>query len=167
MSVSDDVILDIARRLLGERYVPVVQALLEGGSLTDEEIAQRTSLSVEEVRGALFRLEGVLLTQHRSREAITGWYEFRWTINRNFALNFIKSQKRQILKRLEARLEYERSHQFYYCGTEGCTRVTFDQAVDLGFRCPVCGRDLSYFDNTPVIEELERRVERLKRELRV
>jgi transcription initiation factor IIE alpha subunit len=63
------------------------------------------------------------------------------------------------------RLEYEVNHDFYFCNTPGCRRLTFEEAVELVFHCGTCGKSLAHSDNEKMIEKLEEKVEQLRKEL--
>jgi transcription initiation factor TFIIE subunit alpha len=70
-----------------------------------------------------------------------------------------------VLEKLEIRLEYERKHDFYYCFTPGCRRVPFEEAVELVFKCPICGKPLMHYENEKMTEVLAKKVEQLRKEL--
>jgi transcription initiation factor IIE alpha subunit len=66
---------------------------------------------------------------------------------------------------LSVRLEYEKNHDFYFCNSEGCKRVPFEEAVELVFHCSTCGKPLSHFGNEKMICKLSEKVEILRKEL--
>lgn len=78
---------------------------------------------------------------------------------------FIQSQKRRVLEKLNIRLEFEKNHDFYYCYTPGCKRIPFEDAVELVFKCPTCGKPLMHFDNDRIVEALGKKVDVLRKEL--
>jgi len=63
------------------------------------------------------------------------------------------------------RLEYEKKHDFYYCGSPECKRVPFEEAVELVFHCSGCGKPLVHFANEGMIDKLSVKVEILRKEL--
>jgi transcription initiation factor TFIIE subunit alpha len=62
-------------------------------------------------------------------------------------------------------LEYEKNHDFYYCGSTECKRVPFEEAVELVFHCSGCGKPLVHFANETMIERLSEKVDILRKEL--
>jgi transcription initiation factor IIE alpha subunit len=50
---------------------------------------------------------------------------------------------------------------FFTCETEGCKRVTFQNAMELDFICMVCESRLESFDNSKIISVLEKKVDQL------
>ncbi len=101
----------------------------------------------------------------RSRDEHTGWFIFHWRLQPDQLEGFIFNQKRRVLEKLQARVEYEKSHDFYYCHTAGCRRFPFEEAVDLVFRCPACKKPLMHFDNGQLIEALNSKIGELRKEL--
>jgi transcription initiation factor IIE alpha subunit len=70
-----------------------------------------------------------------------------------------------VLEKLNVRLDYEANHDFYYCETVGCRRVTFEEAVEAVFHCSACGKPLAHSENGKMIEKLSEKVEILRKEL--
>ncbi|MFH0748906.1 MAG: transcription factor [Candidatus Bathyarchaeota archaeon] len=166
IAVTDDVLCKVARIIGGEDAVKIILMLKELGVTTDDQMLSKTELKLNDVRKILFKLYNYSIVQcDRSRDKDTGWFIFRWRIQPDQVEGFINNQKRRILKILKNRLEYEEKHDFYYCGTPGCSRVTFVDAIELIFRCPVCGNALQHFDNTQFIEVLINRIGVLETEI--
>ena len=74
-------------------------------------------------------------------------FVYRWRSRREEVENFIQNQKKKIKGRLQERLDYENSSQFYHCGNNDCDRVTFENALDQFFKCPSCGDVLNLKKN--------------------
>jgi len=73
--------------------------------------------------------------------------------------------KSKILKKLKSRVDYELKHEFYQCGNLECPRITFEDAMDTVFNCPVCGSPLKPLGNDEVIDFLEGKIEEIEGEL--
>jgi len=101
----------------------------------------------------------------RTRDPKTGWFIFHWRLQPDQLEGFIQSQKRRVLEKLDTRLQYEKNHDFYYCNTPGCKRVSFEDAVELVFKCPTCSKPLMHYDNGKIIEALGKKVDVLRKEL--
>jgi transcription initiation factor TFIIE subunit alpha len=118
------------------------------------------------VRKILYKLyDHSLVSLRRTRDPKTGWFIFHWRLQPDQLEGFILSQKRRVLEKLDIRLEYEKNHDFYCCGTPGCKRIPFEEAVELVFRCPTCGKPLMHYDNERILESLTKKVEILRKEL--
>ena len=167
MSIADHkTLLKVAEVIGGEEAVKIVEVLSQVNETTDEEIVAKTEIRLNDVRRILYRLyDHSLVGLRRTRDKETGWFIFNWRLQPDQLEGFVTSQKRKILEKLEARLEYEKSHDFYYCFTPGCKRVPFEEAVELVFQCPVCGKPLMHFNNEEIIKSLSEKIEHLRKEL--
>jgi transcription initiation factor TFIIE subunit alpha len=164
--VDDDTLGKVAEAFGSEEAVQIVDALKEIGETTDDEIANRTGIRLNTVRRILYKLyDHSLVALRRSRDQNTGWFIFHWRLQSDQFEGFIINQKRRVLDKLETRLEYEKKHDFFYCGTLGCRRVPFEDAVELVFQCPTCSKSLMHFDNGKILEDLAEKVEKLRKEI--
>jgi transcription initiation factor TFIIE subunit alpha len=98
----------------------------------------------------------------RSRDKGTGWFIFNWRLQPDQLEGFILNQKCRVLEKLEIRLEYEKSHEFYSCQTPGCKRLPFAEAFELLFKCPACNKPMIYLNNDRIVEILTRKIEQIK-----
>ncbi|MEM3596597.1 MAG: transcription factor [Candidatus Bathyarchaeia archaeon] len=158
--------MKVAQALGEEEAVKLIEILKDCDEITDDEIANKTGIRLNTVRKILYKLyDHSLVSLRRTRDPKTGWFIFHWKLQPNQLEGFILSQKRRVLEKLNIRLEYEKNHDFYYCSTVGCRRIPFEEAVELVFRCPTCGKPLMYYDNDKIVNALTRKVEQLRKEL--
>ncbi|MEM1766410.1 MAG: hypothetical protein QXD86_00470, partial [Candidatus Bathyarchaeia archaeon] len=159
-------LMKIAEILGGDEAVKVVDILKDSEEITDEEIANKTGIRLNNVRKILYKLyDHSLVSLRRTRDPQTGWFIFHWRLQPDQIEGFILSQKRRVLEKLNIRLEYEKNHDFYYCQTPGCRRIPFEEAVELIFRCPTCGKPLMHYNNEKIIRGLTKKIEQLRKEL--
>jgi transcription initiation factor TFIIE subunit alpha len=163
----EDSFVKVAGLLGGEEYVKVARALLNNENATDEEIASATGLKINVVRRVLYDLFGKsLITGIRVKDPKRGWYVYQWRAQTDQVDAFLNNKKKKILARLKQRLDYEKNHKFFFCGTQTCKKRTFDEAIDLSFRCPECGNELLDYDNSKDIISIEWKIAQLEEELR-
>jgi len=159
----DDETLKKVAALFGEDAVRVVEALKEVHEITDNEIADKTQIRLNIVRKTLYRLyDHSLVAIRQSRDKETGWFIFNWRLQPDQLEGFILNQKRRVLEKLETRLEYEKSHEFYTCQTSSCKRFPFAEAFELLFKCPVCNKPMMYINNDLIVKILTRKIEQIK-----
>jgi len=170
--VDDDVLRKVAKVISGEEAVKVVMALKKFKEATDDQILSyiaedaETEIKLNDVRKILFKLYNHSVVQCDGvRDETTGWFIFRWSLQLDQVEGFIKNQKKRIVKILQTRLDYERSHHFYYCYTPDCERLTFEDAMEYVFKCPTCEKLLQHFDNKKIIGALENKIAQLEKEL--
>ncbi|UCG37417.1 MAG: transcription factor [Candidatus Bathyarchaeota archaeon] len=164
--VEDETLAKVAEALGQEEAIQIIYILKESNEITDDQIANKTGIRLNSVRKILYRLyDHSLVSLRRSRDENTGWFIFHWKLQPDQLEGFITNQKRHVLQKLDARLSYEKNHDFYYCGTPGCRRVPFEDAMELIFRCSACNRPMMHYDNGKVVEVLSGKVDQLRKEL--
>jgi len=167
LSFVDDKTLNKVAEVFGnEEAIQVINVLKGVDEITDDEIANKTGIRLNFVRKILYKLyDHSLVGLRRSRDENTGWFIFHWRLQPDQLEGFILNQKRRVLEKLQVRLDYEKNHDFYYCSSPKCQRITFEDAVESVFRCPSCGNPLMHFDNANIVKALETKVEQLRKEL--
>ncbi len=166
MLSDNDILMKIAESIGEEEAVKLIEILKNCDEITDDEIANKTGIRLNNVRKILYKLyDHSLVSLRRTRDPKTGWFIFHWKLQPDQLEGFILSQKRRVLEKLSIRLDYEKNHDFYYCNTPTCQRVPFEEAVELVFQCPTCGKPLTHYNNEKIIRVLTRKIEQLRKEL--
>jgi transcription initiation factor TFIIE subunit alpha len=166
MSNIDNLVTSLAKELLGEDVLDVLQFLLNKKiEITDDEIANELGVKVNEVRKKLYALaDQGLVSYRRSRDKDTGWYVYYWKVNTDQINDILLNRKREILEKLKTRLEYEENNEFYIC-PEDKNKYTFEEAFENEFKCPRCGSQLEYYDSKKVREVLGKKIKDLQDEI--
>ena len=165
-TIDDSTLMKVASSLGEEEAVKLIEFLKNLDEITDDEIANKTGIRLNSVRKILYKLyDHSLVSLRRTRDPKTGWFIFHWKLQPDQLEGFILSQKRRVLEKLNVRLEYESNHDFYFCNTPGCRRITFEEAVEAVFHCSACGKALVHFENSSMIDNLGEKVEQLRKEL--
>jgi len=163
----EDAFVKISGLLGGEEYVKVARALLNNANATDEEIASATGLKISTVRKALYDLfERSLISGVRVRDLKRGWFVYRWKAQRDQTDSFIETQKKKTLERLKERLTYESNHEFYHCGMLTCLKRSFEESMDIFFKCSICGKILNLTDNSEIKKALEWKIKEITEEMK-
>ncbi|MFB6132612.1 MAG: transcription factor E [Halanaeroarchaeum sp.] len=162
--LEDPVIQKYLNELVGPKGMPVAAAPPDG-EVTDEELAERLGLELNDVRRALFILyENDLATYRRVRDEDSGWLTYLWTFEYDNIPDNLQEEMVRLLEALEERREYETMNEFYLC--EVCSiRFEFGEAMDLGFECPECGSQLEGMENEAIVEAIDDRIEALRSDL--
>ena len=164
--IDEQTLLKIAEALGDEEAVKVIDILKNSGEVTDDEIANKTGIRLNSVRKILYKLyDHSLVAMRRTRDENTGWFIFHWKLQPDQLEGCIINQKKRVLEKLKIRLEYEKNHDFYYCFTPGCKKIPFEEAMEVVFKCPQCGKPLVHYDNTKLIQVLNKKIEQLREEL--
>ena len=162
----EDPFVRISSMIGGDEYLKVARSLLKAEDATDEEIASSTGLRINMVRKILYDLFGKsLITAVRVKDDRKGWFVYRWRSRREEVESFIENQKKKISERLQHRLDYETSFDFYHCGNEDCPRVTFEDSLEAMFKCPSCGKVLNLKKNEKSKKAFSRKIDEMKKDM--
>ena len=158
--------MKISAMIGSDEYLKVARSLLKAEDATDEEIASSTGLRINMVRKVLYDLFGKsLITGIRVKDERKGWFVYRWRSRRDEVENFIENQKKKISERLQHRLDYENSSEFYHCGNVDCPRVTFENALEAMFKCPSCGKILNLKKNEKSKKAYAKKIDEIKNDM--
>jgi transcription initiation factor TFIIE subunit alpha len=164
VELNDKVIKGYLVSLVGEDGLKMIEEMPEG-EVTDEEIAVKSGILLNTVRRILFILsENKFAICRRERDPNSGWLTYLWHLNFSDIERQLKKEKKKLLRNLKIRLEFEENNIFYVC-PQGCVRLLFNEATDTEFLCPMCGEDLTHYDNSSFVNTLKKRVNALNSSL--
>ncbi len=162
MKKHDELLYSIVTEICGDEATIVVNFLQPDKEITDDSIGEKTGLKINAIRRILYKLyENHLASYRRVRDKDTGWFIYYWKLNPTQVSNLVQHKRELVLKKLEERLEYEKSRVFYRCDNEDCPRYTFEEAMELSFQCAICQEPLVHYNNQAIIETLERKIQYL------
>jgi len=158
--IEEGQFLEIVKEIIGDEIVvKIVKELSIKPEITDEELANKFDIRLNDIRKILYKLyENNLASFRRLRDKNTGWYIFFWTLTPENISHLIRNKNKQVLEILKARLDYEKNHIFYRCPND-CGACTFEDAMEVGFKCVKCGAPLINSPNTETIQVLEEKIE--------
>jgi len=137
-----------------EEAVPVLKCLMEG-TVTDEEISEKTQLKLNIVRRVLYKLyDAGVASYRRSKDPETQWYTYTWKFEPGKVTEMIKKKHSEIVEKLREALAFEKNNMFFVC-VNGHYRFTFDEAAEENFTCPECGSEMEFMDNSEIIQQIK------------
>jgi len=175
-------LVDILTQMAGEDCVKVAEELynIDDEEITDEELAKICNIKLNIVRKMLYVLyENKLCDFKKERDPKSGWFTYFWHHSFDNLNLFLKTKQESVLKKLLYKIEFEQQNQFYKCTNhnlyknnenlqqkECIFKTTFNKAMDLNFKCPNCGGELTYYDNLSVNNLLKEKITILKQNIR-
>lgn len=153
-------LIEVVDDIAGEEVKQVTLVLLNADEeTTDEEISEKLDMRLNQVRKSLYKLYDLqLATFRRIRDKSTGWFVYFWTLHPERIDMFVEKKQKEVLEKLQSRLEYEESNMFFTCNNPECPRVTFQEAMDNNFECEHCNGRLEAFDNEQLINVLKEKI---------
>jgi transcription initiation factor TFIIE subunit alpha len=147
---------------VSDEGMDVVKRIVEK-EVSDVELTETlTHLKPNIVRKHLYALYEAGVVTYRRHRSKTGWYTYYWKLHPDRIDVAIVEGNKQYLRELQDVLTYERENDFYEC-KGNCTRVIFDEAMDMKFRCPRCEKQLEFTDNNKRIAQLQRQMDKLSK----
>ncbi len=156
--------LQTVAEVIGEEAVPVVQYLKGKKNISEFKIAESIKTEVNSVRRMLYAMQtSNLVTYYRKKDRQKGWYISYWTLKPESFDHLLIATRKQKLQQLNERLHKEEAYEgmFYICPSL-CTRLEFDKAAEISFKCPECGSTLQHQDNIKTIEQLRVKIGELE-----
>src|SRR4030042_4013811 len=140
--------------------------LLDGKKYINEFIiAKKLNLTINQTRNILYKIsDHGLVSFIRKKDKRKGWYTYFWKIEIAKCLEFLKGNLEKKIDQMYHQIKSRQTKEFYVC--ERChIEFTEENALLYNFACPECGNILSRKDNSSVIKEYNKELEKLRREL--
>src|SRR3989344_8054575 len=157
---SQKLTVEVVAESIGEDAMPVVEYLKGRKDVSEFQIAKSIKAEVGWVRQKLYALQNNnLVTYFRKKDREKGWYISYWTFNQKSVPELALAIKRNKIQQLKDRLNKEETHKglFYIC-PKFCSRMDFEAATEVSFRCPECGNALQHQDNERTIERIRENI---------
>ena len=142
MIISGSLFSEFVVKNVGKQGVELVKAL-NASPHTDDKLASKMEVKVNEIRRMLNVLNGYGITRYDINKDGKGWLTFRWYLDREKLGTFHGVlQEKQNSQKVNLQ---ENCNDFFYCVS--CYKnqkliLPFDSAFELNFKCEGCGKIL-------------------------
>ena len=146
---------DIIDMLDGEKYI------------NEFSIAKKLGITINQTRNILYKIsDHGLISSIRKKDKRKGWYTYFWKIEVLKSLEFLENIISKRLEQLNNQIKSRETKEFYVC--EQCNiEVNAENALLHEFTCNECGKVYSLKDNTKMLKELKKEVEKLEGKLKL
>ena len=153
-----DRLLDITNELISDEATQVVEFLYSNPGASEFDISEGIRFTVSQIRSILYELKSKnLIDYDRRKDKEKGWYLYYWKVlPHNFEKVYL-SEKKKKLEQFKERLDNEENSIYYICPNY-CKRLSFDDALDENFTCPICGSLMNEENKTRKVEILKRNI---------
>jgi len=130
-------------------------------------IAKKMELTINQTRNILYKIsDHGLISFIRKKDKKKGWYTYFWKIETLKSLEFLRNILFKKIDQLTHQIKSRETKRFYVC--ERCN-IEFNEENALlhNFTCNECGGIFTMKDNTKILRELNRNLDKLKRELKL
>ncbi len=155
----------IVNETFGPDALPIALYLNGKENISEFVIAKDLDTEIHRVRQILYKLlEDNTVTFIRKKDKVKGWYICYWSLNEPEFPYVIRKIRQNKIDKLQARLKQETAEDFYMCKNI-CTRMDFDNAFEINFKCPDCGEIMNLQSGERTIKFLRTQIEKLKKEI--
>lgn len=156
---------EVVTELVGEHALPIIEFLKGKTKISEFIVAEELEMEINETRNILYKLlEHNIVSFIRKKDRIKGWYICYWDFNDHMIPQLQEKITKQKLEKMQERLETEQGGTYFMCAN-ACTRLDFDEAMLIQFKCHECGSLMHQQDNSRTIEFLKDRVKELEKDL--
>jgi transcription factor E len=155
----------IVETLINKQAVPIIDLLTGKENVNEFLIAKKLELTINQTRNILYKLSDFgLVSFIRKKDKKKGWYIYFWTLNIYQSLNLLEETLKKELEQLELQLKNRNEKRYYFCKT--CSlEVSEEVALVNDFSCSECEDVYELSDNTQIINDLEQRIFKIKKEI--
>ena len=149
----------------GKQSEKIVDLLDVNKHVNEFLIAKKLDLTINQTRNILYRISDYgLVSSIRKKDKRKGWYTYFWKIEPIKALEFLKKDIVKRMDQFENQIKSRELKRFYFCGR--ChIELAEENALLHEFTCSECGDILSLKDNTKVLREMKKNLDRLRKDL--
>ena len=143
----------------------IVDVISDKKYINEFLIAKKLDLTVNQVRNILYKLsdEG-LVSSIRKKDKRKGWYTYFWQIEPLKALEFLKANVMRRANQIKTQIESREAKTFYVCNR--CNvEYNEENALLNDFTCNECGDIFVIKDNTKLLRELKKNLEKQNKEI--
>ncbi len=152
--------------LIAGKQAEEIVDLLDGKKYVNEFIiAKKLNLTINQTRNILYKIsDHGLVSFTRKKDKRKGWYTYFWKIEILKCLEFLKLNLTKKMEQIYHQIKSRETKEFYVC--ERChIEFTEENALLHNFSCPECGEIMSRKDNTPVVKEYNKELDKLRKEV--
>lgn len=155
----------VVENTAGPTAVQIVDLLYGKKNINEFLIAKKLNLTINQTRNLLYRLSHLgILNSIRKKDKRKGWYIYFWTFNILKSLEVLKQTIVTEINAHKIELNNKRLMRFYKCKI--CGREANEESAMLSnFMCNECGEVYDLADNSFVINDVSKSIEKLQKEL--
>ncbi len=159
------ILKEVVTLIVGKQAEDIVDLLDTKKHMNEFVIAKKLDLTINQTRNILYKIsDHGLVSYIRKKDKKKGWYTYFWKIEILKSLEFMKADLLKKIVQLENKIKSRETKRFYVC--ERCAiEISEENALICNFTCNECGDVLILKDNTKLIREMKKNLEKLKKDL--
>jgi transcription factor E len=156
---------EVISLIVGKQNEGVVDLLNNEKYVNEFLIAKKLNITINQARNILYKISDYgLVTSIRKKDKKKGWYTYFWRIESLKALEYLRESYLKKIEQIENQVKSREAKEFYVC--ERCNiEFSEENALLRNFTCEECGSVFAVKDNSKLIKEFNKHVEKTKKDL--
>ncbi|MEM3091405.1 MAG: hypothetical protein QXX55_01735 [Candidatus Pacearchaeota archaeon] len=156
---------DAVNIIVGKQVENIVDLFDTPKYVNEFIIAKKLGITINQTRNILYKLAHFgLISSIRKKDRRKGWYTYFWRIEILKSLEFVRNDIIKKIESLEHQIKIRETKRFYSC--DRChIELNEENALLHNFTCPECGSVLTIKDNTKLIKEMKKNIDKMKKDL--
>ena len=158
---------EVVAIVVGKQAEDIID-MLDGNKYINEFlIAKKLDITINQTRNILYKIsDHGLISSIRKKDKRKGWYTYFWKIEIFKSLEFLRNLILKRIEQLNYQIKSRETKEFYVC--EQCNiEVNAENALLQEFTCNECGAIYTLKNNTKLLRELKREVEKIEGKLKL
>lgn len=151
-----------------EQILEIIDILESSKTISENDIAEKMGLKINQARKSLYKLHEIGFVEYSKKkdEEKKWWYIYFWSLNKSKLKDIYHRHKIKELEQKQDKLKNEQKFSFECrkCKNDQ-TKFEYQDALSSGFSCTVCSKPLSEIKNSKLIQQLEKEISALKKEI--
>lgn len=163
--MTDVFLKEVIVYVAGKPAEPLADILSTKVYINEFLIAKKMSLVINQARNILYKLsDSGIVSSIRKKDKKKGWFTYFWKIEALKSLEFLSQILLKQIEQANSQLKTRESKQFYIC--DACNiELTGEKALLYNFTCNECGEIFKIKDNSKLIKELKKNLEKFNNKL--
>ena len=151
--------------IAGKPYEEFAELLSSKKYVNEFKIAKKFGITINQVRNILYKISDQgLVSSIRKKDKKKGWYTYSWKIEILKSLKFLDNILIKRINSLKVQIKNRETKKFYVC--KKCNlEFNEEDALLQNFTCNECGGIFTLKDNSKLLRELNRNLEKLTKKL--
>jgi len=156
---------EVVSIVVGKQAEDIIDMLDNEKYINEFLIAKKLNITINQTRNILYKISDQgLISSIRKKDKRKGWYTYFWKIEIMKSLDFLKSLLVKKKEQANHQIKSRETKDFYIC--ENCNlEFSEENALLRDFMCPECGNIFTRKDNTKIISELKKEVDKVEKKL--
>lgn len=163
--MQDKFLKEVVSFVAGKQSEKIVDIIDNTKYVSEFIIAKKLDLTVNQTRNILYKLTDYgLVSSIRKKDRKKGWFTYFWKIELLKSLEFYQDLLLKRKEQMNNQIKSRETKVFYVC--EKCN-VEYSEETALlhNFTCDECGSIFVLKDNSQVVKEMKKEVEKIDRDL--